>query len=72
MPEENEILKALYELRADVKLLAGKLDENAKIKDDHETRIRALERKVFIAAGIATAAGATLGNASSLISKLLG
>lgn len=72
MPEENEILKAVYELRSDVKLLADKLDQNQKIKEDHETRIRALEKKVFWAAGIAAVAGGSLGNAGNFISKIFG
>ncbi len=72
MPEENQILKALYELQSDVKLLASKFDENQKIKEDHELRIRNLEKKVFWAAGIAAVAGGSLGNAGNLVSKIFG
>ena len=39
-----------------------KLDAALTRGDDHEGRIRALERKVWVAAGFAAAAGGLLGN----------
>lgn len=37
-----------------------RLEQVIKAKDDHESRIRALERKVWAASGIAAVAGAGL------------
>lgn len=39
-----------------------KLDAALTRGDDHESRIRSLERKVFVAAGAATILGGTLGS----------
>ncbi|UVK59039.1 tail needle protein [Microbacterium phage Cen1621] len=39
-----------------------KLDAVLTRGDDHESRIRSLERKVWLAAGFAAAAGGLLGN----------
>lgn len=41
--------------------MEGKLDRLVDDKRDHETRIRALEKKVWAAAGAAAAAGGAIG-----------
>ncbi|WDS52047.1 membrane protein [Microbacterium phage Caron] len=46
-----------------------KLDTALTRGDDHENRIRALERKVWLVAGAATVAGGLLGNLAPLITK---
>ncbi|AWY04859.1 hypothetical protein PBI_FLOOF_22 [Microbacterium phage Floof] len=46
-----------------------KLDAVLTRGDDHEARIRALERKVWLVAGAATVAGGLLGNLAPIITK---
>jgi hypothetical protein len=46
-----------------------KLDQVLTRGDDHEARIRSLERKVWGAAGAATVGGALLGHVVSLLSQ---
>ncbi len=46
-----------------------KLDSVLTRGDDHETRIRALERKVWLVAGGAAVLGGILGNFAPLLTK---
>ncbi|WDS51658.1 membrane protein [Microbacterium phage Barnstormer] len=46
-----------------------KLDTVLSGHNDHETRIRALERKVWLVAGAAAVLGGVLGNIAPFISK---
>jgi len=55
----DEIYRLMLEMRED--LIALKAANVAKTVEDHETRIRALERLVWKAAGAAAAVGALLG-----------
>lgn len=52
--------KAVTEMRAELK-------EVAKVLPDHETRIRALERKLWIAAGVSAGAAAGITKALSVV-----
>lgn len=69
----NDMLSEIRALRRAVDVLTTKVDPAlADVRhdvDDHETRIRAVERRVWIAAGTALAGGAGL---SQAISALLG
>jgi hypothetical protein len=46
-----------------------KLDTSLTRGEDHESRIRGLERKVFVAAGAATVLGASLGQLANVLLK---
>lgn len=51
----ESIYQLLLEVRDDVRTSSQTVDSVADSSRDHETRIRSLERKVWIAAGVAAA-----------------
>jgi len=57
------------ELALTVARIEVKLDQALAQHDDHEARIRRLERALWTAAGAATAAGGTVG---AIVSQLMG
>jgi len=64
-----EIYKAVTDTRDRVIIIEEKIDALAADSEDHESRIRSLERKVWGAAGIGVGGGAAL---AELISRVLG
>lgn len=63
----KDLLDKFDSLTASVNQLATKLDDVPSKVADHESRIRALERKVFLATGGAGVLGAIVGYAVQLI-----
>lgn len=61
-PTVKVTMRDVYDLLLDLKATVDKMDGQPAQLQDHETRIRSLERKVWIAAGTATAAGGLLGS----------
>lgn len=57
MITNEQIFGELRGVSAEVSAIGGKLDTLALHNNDHETRIRALERKVWAAAGAASVLG---------------
>lgn len=60
MSTSNEVLERLVRIET-------KLDAAISRADDHETRIRRMERMLWLAAGAATAAGGVLGTIAQQI-----
>lgn len=58
--ETTDVRLARIETKIDLFLLRS---------DDHETRLRALERKVWVAAGAATALGGAAGTVAQMLGK---
>ena len=69
MVDLDRIYNLLLETRDDVRDVKNKIGELADDSTDHESRIRALERLVWRAAGVALVGGAGV---SQLLSALLG
>lgn len=60
MSTSSEVLERLVRIET-------KLDAAISRADDHETRIRRMERMLWLAAGAATAAGGVLGTVAQRI-----
>lgn len=60
MSTDGEVLERLTRIEV-------KLDAQLARADDHETRIRRMERMLWLAAGAATAAGGVLGTIAQQI-----
>lgn len=65
----DKILEDLSEVKTTSALAVQKLDTHERVKEDHEQRIRILERWKMKIIGIATGAGASL---SYVMNKLFG
>lgn len=61
-PAAEITLREVYDLVVEVKDSVAVVPAHGKTLDDHETRIRSLERKVWLAAGAAAVIGGTVGN----------
>lgn len=57
-------------LRTDVTTMLANLANNTAIAQDHETRIRTLEKRVWIAAGAAAVLASTIPDLSAIASAL--
>lgn len=62
-------LREVYDLVVEVKDSVAIVPAHAEQLKDHETRLRALERKLWLLAGASAVAGGALGNFFPLISK---
>lgn len=67
--DADKINDTLTDIRVDIAEIKTMLTDVQTTKVDHETRIRKLERSVWLAAGAATAVGGTSG---ALVSQLFG
>lgn len=63
----TELYKEMQATHQSVTELRGEVKEIAKVLPDHESRIRVLERKVWVAAGVAAGAAAGLTKALSTV-----
>jgi hypothetical protein len=62
-------LREVYDLVVEVRDTVAIVPTHAKTLDDHEGRIRALERKVWLAAGAAAVIGGVAGKFLPLLSS---
>jgi hypothetical protein len=74
-PSTRVTLRDVYDVASDVKTtvirMEGQVGSLLADRDDHEVRIRALEKRVWTAAGIALAGGAGLGQVLAVVGKVL-
>lgn len=63
----DDVAETLTAVRVTVAAMAAKLDAALSIGEDHERRLRALERWRWMAAGIGAAGGGILGAAAAVL-----
>lgn len=65
----EEVRTTVNDVRSDVRVLGEKFTQHQRQTEDHELRLRKLERALWIVAGAAAAGG---GGVASLLSRVLG